>query len=91
MSVAEAAASLVEALDARRTDIVKTLLDHLGKDAGPGVEEVCCIIKCVIIFITHPNNTIPGAGRARHEARHAVAPRRHAAAQRRHQSSAARR
>ena len=44
MSVAEAAASLVEALDARRTDIVKTLLDHLGKEAGPGVAEVCCII-----------------------------------------------
>ena len=44
MSVAEAAASLVEALDARRTDIVKTLLDHLGKEAGPGVAEGCCII-----------------------------------------------
>ena len=38
MSEEEACASLVEALDAKRTDIVKTLLDHLAKaDSGTGV------------------------------------------------------
>ena len=38
MSEEEACASLVEALDAKRTDIVKTLLDHLAKaDPGAGV------------------------------------------------------
>ena len=38
MSEEEACASLIEALDAKRTDIVKTLLDHLAKsDPGTGV------------------------------------------------------
>ena len=45
MSLEDACNSLVEALDARRTDIVKTLLDHLRKSAtsstpGPSLKSV---------------------------------------------------
>ena len=44
MSLEDACHSLVEALDARRTDIVKTLLDHLRKSdtssSGPSLETV---------------------------------------------------
>ena len=36
MSVEDACTSLIEALDARRTDIVKTLLDHLRKNDTSG-------------------------------------------------------
>ena len=42
MSSEEACASLLEALDAQRTDILKSLLDHLvsGKAEGISVAEV---------------------------------------------------
>ena len=42
MSSEEACASLLEALDAQRTDILKSLLDHLvsGKAEGVSVAEV---------------------------------------------------
>ena len=41
MSAEEACASLIEALDAKRTDIVKTLLDHIAKsETGPGLKLV---------------------------------------------------
>ena len=42
MSVDEACASLLEALEARRTDIVKSLLDHLasGRAEGLRLQEV---------------------------------------------------
>ena len=37
MTVSEACASLVEALEARRTDIVKSLLDHLAGGRAEGL------------------------------------------------------
>eukprot|EP00092_Neocalanus_flemingeri_P008333 GFUD01008985.1.p1 GENE.GFUD01008985.1~~GFUD01008985.1.p1 ORF type:complete len:881 (-),score=182.76 GFUD01008985.1:190-2832(-) len=47
MSLTEACASLVEALDARRTDIVKSLLDHLSK-TGEGCEtDIQSVLSCL--------------------------------------------
>jgi len=53
MSVEDACTSLVEALDARRTDIVKTLLDHLNKNDKTGAS-----IKNVLNRSCTPSGTL---------------------------------
>jgi len=45
MSVAEACESLVEALDAQRTDIVKSLLDHLAKGNEGGQADLQSVLS----------------------------------------------
>ena len=46
MSIAEACESLVEALDARRTDIVKSMLDHLSKAVEGSQTDLKAVLSC---------------------------------------------
>jgi hypothetical protein len=58
MSTAEACSSLVEALEARRTDILKALLDHLASgQAGATRGEVlhCTALHCTALHCTAPH------------------------------------
>ena len=46
MSLSEACESLVEALDARRTDIVKSLLDHLSQSVEGSQTDLQAVLSC---------------------------------------------